>query len=77
MILPEEITHVREGLTWFKHICKVEHNITEEKDIIAKFHETVGRVFRAKLLTPPFDKENRLKAGMTEDYYLPISKDFK
>ncbi|KRX10103.1 Ferritin-like superfamily [Pseudocohnilembus persalinus] len=77
VILKDEVTHVRDGLTWFKHICKEILGIKEEQDIIKKFHETVQNTLMSKQLTPPFQKELRLEAGMTEEYYLPIAKEDK
>eukprot|EP01104_Vermistella_antarctica_P015955 TRINITY_DN5345_c0_g1_i1.p1 TRINITY_DN5345_c0_g1~~TRINITY_DN5345_c0_g1_i1.p1 ORF type:complete len:294 (-),score=62.20 TRINITY_DN5345_c0_g1_i1:104-985(-) len=66
-ILTDEITHVRAGLKWFKYV-------SSERGLepIPTFHEMVRTRFRGKL-KKPFSKECREKAGMTEEWYLPLS----
>eukprot|EP00026_Physarum_polycephalum_P010615 Phypoly_transcript_10783.p1 GENE.Phypoly_transcript_10783~~Phypoly_transcript_10783.p1 ORF type:complete len:282 (+),score=32.97 Phypoly_transcript_10783:36-848(+) len=68
-ILKDEITHVTAGLTWFTYLC--EHS-TPPKPTIPTFTATVRAHFRG-LLKPPFNTDARLTAGMTEDWYLPLT----
>lgn len=63
----EEITHVKAGLKWFTYLCKQQHI-----EPIPTFH----RIVRSKyvgLLKPPFNTSAREKAGMSPEWYLPLS----
>lgn len=66
-IYHDEITHVAFGQKWFSFLAK---NV--EKDPIHYWQELVNRYFRGKL-KPPFNNKARLEAGMSDEYYLPIS----
>ncbi|XP_069481202.1 uncharacterized protein HI_0077-like isoform X2 [Ambystoma mexicanum] len=68
VIYTDEITHVAAGLKWFTHICA-----EEERDPLSTFHELVPLYFKG-YLKPPFNTEGRQKAGMTEEWYLPLVK---
>eukprot|EP01112_Ceratiomyxa_fruticulosa_P007602 TRINITY_DN1975_c0_g1_i14.p1 TRINITY_DN1975_c0_g1~~TRINITY_DN1975_c0_g1_i14.p1 ORF type:complete len:329 (-),score=52.61 TRINITY_DN1975_c0_g1_i14:4-990(-) len=69
-ILGDEITHVRYGIRWFDYICKNFHN--PPIDSISHFHQLVPRYFKGKI-KGPFNTLARNSAGMTEQWYLPIS----
>ncbi|RLN65095.1 hypothetical protein BBJ28_00018252 [Nothophytophthora sp. Chile5] len=63
----EETTHVGAGVRWFRFVCE-----REGDDAVAKFHEIVPQYYKG-VLKPPFNKEARDKAGMAEEWYLPLS----
>ncbi|CAI5702105.1 unnamed protein product [Peronospora effusa] len=63
----EETTHVEAGVRWFRYVCE-----RDGGDPIAKFHEIVPQYYKGKL-KPPFNMEARSKAGMSEEWYLPLS----
>ncbi|KAI9921084.1 hypothetical protein PsorP6_000929 [Peronosclerospora sorghi] len=65
----EETTHVGAGVSWFRYLCK-----QNGEDPIATFHHIVPQYFKGTL-KPPFNKEARAKAGMSEEWYLPLSSD--
>lgn len=67
IIHSDEITHVALGQKWFKLLC-LERNL----DQYDTFHDLVRKYYRG-LLKPPFNKEDRLKAGLDPNYYLPLS----
>lgn len=54
-------------MKWFKYLCNA-----ESLDPKQAFFEMVPIYFRG-ILKPPFNKEARSAAGMTEDWYLPLS----
>jgi uncharacterized ferritin-like protein (DUF455 family) len=65
----DEITHVACGERWFKYVC--DHlNVNRYK----YFHDTVKQHFRGPL-KPPFNEEDRLKAGLDPMYYRPVAGD--
>jgi uncharacterized ferritin-like protein (DUF455 family) len=67
IIHSDEITHVACGERWFAHVC--DHlNLNRYEH----FHEMVKLHFRGPL-KPPFNEEDRLKAGLDPNYYLPVS----
>lgn len=55
------------GLRWFKHVCS-ELGL-EPRD---QFHSLSRQYFKGKL-RPPFNKEFRDEAGLTEDWYMPLT----
>lgn len=59
----DEVTHVTAGHRWFTHIC-AEQGV----DPVATFREEVRQHFSGKL-KGPFNEEDRLKAGLTRDFY--------
>ncbi|KAG6578065.1 uncharacterized protein IUM83_10455 [Phytophthora cinnamomi] len=63
----EETTHVGAGVRWFRYVCE-----RDGDDPIAKFHEIVPQYYKGTL-KPPFNTEARNKAGMLEEWYLPLS----
>jgi uncharacterized ferritin-like protein (DUF455 family) len=75
VIIPDEITHVREGLKWFKYLCKNTLKIVTEEEMITEFHKYVRLVMKYDKLIGPFAKEARDKAGMTQPYYEPFMDD--
>lgn len=63
----EEISHVHAGYRWFQYVCD------ESKiDPIPIFHKLVRRHFGGQLRAP-FAVKERLAAGMSEDWYVPLS----
>jgi len=68
-ILVDEITHVTAGQTWFTYLCE---HASPPQEPIPSFIKTVRKHFRG-LLKPPFNTDARLKAGMTDDWYLPLT----
>ncbi|RLN37391.1 hypothetical protein BBO99_00003862 [Phytophthora kernoviae] len=65
----EETTHVGAGVRWFRYVCE-----RDGEDAIGKFHEIVPQYYKGTL-KPPFNTEARDKAGMLEEWYLPLSID--
>jgi uncharacterized ferritin-like protein (DUF455 family) len=76
IVFPDEVTHVRDGLKWFTHLCKALCGLDTHELIVAKFHEVVKQCFigqRGNFFYGPFNKTARADAGMTEDYYMPFA----
>ena len=67
-ILADELTHVRDGITWFKFLCE-----RDGKDAVSTFHEVVRARFRGNL-KPPFADDLREQAGMTKEWYEPLAQ---
>jgi len=67
LICNEEIQHVEIGLHWFKYLCN-----REAKDPISTFHEIV--LMHDGIIPPPFNTSARNRAGLTEEWYIPVSK---
>ncbi|KAJ3260727.1 hypothetical protein HK104_006860, partial [Borealophlyctis nickersoniae] len=68
IIHADEITHVAAGQRWFTWVC------SEDKlDRYATFHEIVRKYFRGPL-KPPFNDEDRLRAGLDGRFYMPLSE---
>lgn len=65
----EETTHVGAGVRWFRYVCE-----RDGDDPIAKFHEIVPQYYKGTL-KPPFNTEARNKAGMLEEWYIPLSSE--
>ncbi|ORY42201.1 DUF455-domain-containing protein [Rhizoclosmatium globosum] len=63
----DEVTHVGAGQRWFAWICEV-----EGREKYATFHQLVRDNFHG-LLKPPFNEEDRAKAGLDLQYYMPLS----
>lgn len=59
----DEVTHVTAGHRWFTHICS-----EQGVDPVSTFREEVRQHFSGKL-KGPFNEEDRLKAGLTRDFY--------
>ena len=67
VIHADEIGHVARGQRWFRFLCE---------GAGMDSYEVFGRVVRAHFrgdLKPPFNEEDRLKAGIDPGYYLPLS----
>jgi len=67
IIYQEEVDHVRIGAKWFQRIAE---HMSKEPTLF--FHELVEKHFKGRL-KPPFNVQARTLAGLTEDYYLPLS----
>jgi uncharacterized ferritin-like protein (DUF455 family) len=67
IIYEEEIGHVKIGAKWFQYVAKQQKQAPK-----AYFHKLVGTYFAGKL-KPPFNVQARTLAGLTEDYYQPLS----
>lgn len=55
-ILEEEVTHSRDGLKWFKHVCQAVYGL-DEIGTLDKFHSTVRMYFKGTLRGPFNDKD--------------------
>lgn len=73
-ILEDEATHVTAGQKWFTFLCKQSNPDITEAEIIAHFHEIVRENFHGNL-KPPFNHKLREQAGMSQDWYMPLTKD--
>ena len=64
----EEIGHVEIGQKWFSALCE-----GGKEDKYEKFHGLVRRHYYG-YLKPPFNEEDRTRAGLDAEYYIPLSK---
>ena len=71
-ILEDELTHVTAGIKWFEYLHKKENPDANEEEIIAHFHSVVRENFHGNL-KPPFNHTLRQRAGMSQDWYLPLT----
>lgn len=67
VIYEEEVEHVKIGASWFQRIAK-----QMQKEPVGLFHLLVEKHFKGRL-KPPFNVQARTLAGLTEEYYLPLS----
>jgi uncharacterized ferritin-like protein (DUF455 family) len=65
----EEIGHVRFGIKWFAFFCRQDGLDPKEE------YQRLYRHYFKGALKPPFHKEFRDAAGMTEDWYACLSDD--
>lgn len=65
----EEIGHVAAGRKWLEYL--VSRGATPQ-DPVAVYHAYVRRYFRGSL-KPPFNEVSRGKAGMTPEWWLPLT----
>ncbi len=68
LIYEEEVSHVACGKKWFDYV-----STRRRREPKAYFHEQVKEHFSGTL-KQPFNEIARLKAGLEQDYYLPLSK---
>lgn len=68
IIYSEEVDHVKAGNHWFNYVCNLEGLNPQ-----STYHTLVKKYFAGQL-KPPFNKEARDKAGLTENFYLPLSE---
>jgi uncharacterized ferritin-like protein (DUF455 family) len=73
-ILEDELTHVSAGLKWFTFLHRREQPNASQEQVIAQFHQVVRRNFRGNL-KPPFNDAMRTRAGMTPEWYIPLTHD--
>lgn len=66
IIYKEEIDHVRAGHKWFNYICQ-QKNINPEET-----YQNLVKKYFAGSLKPPFNTDARNRAGLSEQYYLPM-----
>ncbi len=67
LIERDELDHVRKGVYWHKYLCE-----KLEIDPIKDFHSHVLKHFRSAF-KGKMNHEARLKAGFTEEYYMPFT----
>lgn len=64
----EEIFHVKAGLKWFKFLCeKLGYSPLDE------YHKLSRQYFKG-CLKPPFNVQARNQAGLSEQWYIPLTK---
>ncbi|KAI8849407.1 hypothetical protein BC829DRAFT_416855 [Chytridium lagenaria] len=63
----DEVTHVATGQKWFSWVCAL-----EGKEKYSTFHDIVKELFHGPL-KPPFNQEDRARAGLDTQYYIPLS----
>jgi uncharacterized ferritin-like protein (DUF455 family) len=63
----EEISHVRAGIRWFTYMAE-----RRNLDPVRSYHHYVRKHFKGGLKAP-FNKEARERAGMTQDFYEPLT----
>ncbi|KAJ3051655.1 hypothetical protein HK097_007332 [Rhizophlyctis rosea] len=68
IIHSDEITHVATGQKWFTYMCAL-----EKLDRYDTFHQIVRELFRGPL-KPPFNDEDRLRAGLDANFYRPLAE---
>jgi uncharacterized ferritin-like protein (DUF455 family) len=67
VIHDDEVTHVARGEKWFTRLCR-DYGIAR----VPRFHSLVKQHFRGPL-KPPFNAEDRRRAGLDEELYMPLS----
>jgi uncharacterized ferritin-like protein (DUF455 family) len=67
-LVDDEIRHVAAGRRWFEHACAARGLAP-----VAAYHELVRRHFRGAL-RPPFNAAARASAGLTPEFYEPLSR---
>lgn len=65
----DETTHVGAAVKWFKHVCAARGLKQPPHEV---FHGYVRKFFRGKLKSP-FNTEARYAAGMTDEWFIPVS----
>lgn len=68
IIYDEEIAHVAAGAKWFSYLCA-----RQKKDEKKQFHSLVKTYFSG-VLKPPFNTSARDKAGLAQEFYLPLTQ---
>lgn len=63
----EEIGHVRAGVKWFKFLCA-----QRGLEAVPEFHRLSRLYFKGKL-KEPFNRPAREQAGLTEEWYMPLT----
>lgn len=71
-IAEEEIRHVKIGVKWFVRFCE-----SDGKDPVEVFQRIALDMANPGAFVPPFNKERRELAGMSEDWYLPVAEEMK
>lgn len=66
--IEEEVMHVKAGRVWLEYLC---HQLGY--DPVTTFHSLVRAFFHGDL-KPPFNADRRGRAGMTPEWYLPLSE---
>jgi len=64
----EEVRHVQLGVKWFVRLC-------EEDKVVPR--DTFARIVKRYIKSPlpgPFNDAARQKAGMNQDWYLPLAR---
>lgn len=69
IIADEEIRHVRIGVKWFLWECE-----RTGLDAIKEFHNIALALANPGSFSPPFNEERRASAGLTPEWYLPVSR---
>lgn len=69
-IIREEVGHVAVGLKWFHALTAAQ---VPPMDPVAAFHEKVRRYMGGNRLPPPFNHPARAAAGMSPDWYEPLT----
>lgn len=69
VIADEEIRHVQIGVKWFLWECE-----RTGIDAIKEFHSIALALANPGAFAPPFNEERRASAGLTPEWYLPVSQ---
>lgn len=69
IIADEEIRHVQLGVKWFLWECE-----RTDTDPIKEFHAIALTHANPGSFAPPFNEERRASAGLTPEWYLPVSQ---
>jgi len=65
----EEVDHVKMGVKWYLHLCKRDAIV----DPISNFHKIALKHANYGALSPPFNEKRRTMAGLTPEWYQPVS----
>ena len=68
----EEVTHVAAGREWIERVCAALPAAERPEHPRLAFQACVRARFFGRLL-PPFAAERRARAGLTEEWYLPLA----
>jgi len=80
VVYPEEISHCKAGVRWFKYlhnlgqVCLDDGTPVVEDTADKAFHHVVRKHFRGNL-KPPFNEKARSEAGFEPSWYLPLVED--
>lgn len=80
VVYPEEITHCRAGVRWFRYLYDAGQVFLDdgtkviEKTVEEAFQHVVRAHFRGNL-KPPFNETARNEAGLESSWYLPLAEE--
>lgn len=68
VIYQEEVGHVAAGKKWFSYLCE-----RDDCPVVETYQKLVREFFKGHV-KPPFNVEARKRAGLDEDFYIPLAQ---